>query len=142
VVCWPFVLGCVAHLRPDRLVVRRVAGPRLQHAQVEVEAVHLGTHEFVIDALFFWPGGRVERGQPRLVDTQFCLLASERGGGVIGRAVAQRRTFECLPFAEETDEILVGARGIRGCGQQKRRRQQQSGRSAIQDGVQHRLTCT
>ena len=54
----PFVRRRVALLRPDRLVERRIARPRLQHAQIEIEPVHLGPDERVVDVLLDRPCAR------------------------------------------------------------------------------------
>jgi hypothetical protein len=59
----PLMRGRVALRSPDRHVVRRVAHPRLQHAHVEVEAVHLGAHDLIVNLLRNGPRAGLDCGQ-------------------------------------------------------------------------------
>ena len=55
---WP---GTSLRYSPDRVVKRRVARPGLQHAVVEIVAVHLGAHEMPVDLLRNRPVRNIER---------------------------------------------------------------------------------
>src|SRR5262249_29146253 len=61
------VLRYVALLGPDARVERRVARPRLQHAQVEVHSVQLGPEQPVVDALSVGPALRIDGVEAALV---------------------------------------------------------------------------
>jgi len=58
------VRGDVAHLGEDGLVEARIARPRLQYAEEEVEAVQLRLDEPIITALGRAPAGSVDGFQP------------------------------------------------------------------------------
>ena len=101
------VRGRVALLVPDALVEGRVARPGLEHARVEVEAVHLGAHERLVDACLDRPGARVDRLEAAAEALQVLQAPRKGRGGVVGRAVAQRRPFEGAPLLEELHERVI-----------------------------------
>ena len=107
----PFVRRRVALRRPDRSVEGRIALPRLEHAQIEVETVHLGAQQLVVDLLRDRPRVGFDRLQARLIGLELCVLASERCRRVVRRAFAQRRPLEGAPLGEQRRQILVAAVG-------------------------------
>ena len=50
-----FVLGDVAVLAIDIRIEGRIARPRFQHAELEIHAVHFGSHELLIAELRYGP---------------------------------------------------------------------------------------
>jgi hypothetical protein len=109
-----FVRGRVALRRPDLGVERRIALPRLEDAQVEVEAVHLGAQQVIVDLLRDRPRLRLDRLQPGLISLQLRVLAGKRRRRVVRRALAQRGPLELAPLGEQRGQILIAA--LRGCG--------------------------
>ena len=95
-----FVRGRVALLGPDALVEGRIARPGLEHARVEVEAVHLGAHERLVDLGIDGPSARIDRLQAAAEALQVLQAAREGRGGVVGGAVEQGRPFESAPLLE------------------------------------------
>jgi hypothetical protein len=117
--------GRVGLRREHDRVEARVARPGPQHALVEVEPVHLGAHDPVVDLLRDRPAGDVDRSQPRLERRQRAPLLFHGGGRVIRHPVPERGPLELAPFLEQRHEVVVTARGarLRGERQQQRRKE-------------------
>ena len=73
----PLVRGRVALVGPQRLVVRGIARPRAQHAQIEVEPVHQRADERVIDLLLDRPALRID-ALPAVTGTSSASPAARR----------------------------------------------------------------
>ena len=116
----------VAFLADDGGVEGRIAGPRPQHAQVEIETVHLGGDELAIDLLADAPGPVVERRQPGLEVFQRCGFGRHRRRAVIGRTVLDHRRGELPPLRRQRHQVLSAATGrpARHCRQTEGERQQ------------------
>ena len=63
--------------REHRDVERRIVRPGPQHAMIEVEPVHLGADDVVVDLLRNRPAARIDRGQPRVAG-ELALLRRHR----------------------------------------------------------------
>ena len=121
------VRGRVALLGPDALVESRVAGPGLEHARVEIEAVHLGAHERLVHPGFDRPGTRVDGLEAGPEALQLLQSAREGGGRVVRCAVAQGGLFEGAPLLKQFDErVMTGRSGLRG-GECRWRSERQDG---------------
>jgi len=106
-----FVRRGVARLRPDRGVVGRVAGPRLEHPHVEVETVHLRAHDLEVHPLFDRPAARRARSalgeglQPRAIAASSAcrrakvaaVKSGARRAARVSRTPASRRTAPRAP---------------------------------------------
>ena len=116
----PLPRRLIALVEKDRDVERRVVRPRLQHAMIEVEPVHLRADDVVVDLLRNRPGARIDRGQPIHVAGEITTLRRHRRCRVVRHAVHALRLLECSPVSEEREHVLV-ARAPRGSGRGRRR---------------------
>ena len=116
VVSRPLVRRGIALIGPDRCIEGGVARPGLEHADVEVESVHLGPHQVVVDLVPYRPATRVDRGQPALIGRQLLVLLHHCRGGVVRCALQQRRPLEGSPLPEERDQCCMAGTCFRSHG--------------------------
>ena len=110
-----FVRRNVALVGPDRLIVGRVADPWLEHAVIEIEAVHLRANDVPVHLLLDGPAADVDGIQPFEIVRQFLVCGVEAFGRVIGRTIPHWRAFEFAPFFKQLDKRIVRIRrGILG----------------------------
>ena len=109
---------------------------------VEVEPVHLGADQVVVDLLGDRPLRDVDCLESALVVLQALPLGFHRLGRVVGHAVHDGRFLEDAELLEELQQVVVGTgRGFfggwrrRGAGD--RQREQESERSEAESGVPH-----
>ena len=76
---------------------------------VEVEAVHLRTHDVPVDLMSNRPPARIDGRETPLIGRQLALLRGHCRGGVIGNAVRQVRLLKGAPVGEQRNQILVAA---------------------------------
>ena len=93
-------------------VERRVARPRVHHPMVEIEAVHLGLDQPVVDLLGDRPRRVVDGGQPRLEAREAPALLVHGGARVVGDALDDLRPLECAPLLEQPHERVVVGRSV------------------------------
>jgi hypothetical protein len=137
------LVGRRVALLGDRVGVEgRVARPGREHAQVEVEAVHLREHELAVDPLGRRECFRVDRVEPRAERVELRSLARERLGRVVRDAVLDRRPLGLAPLAEERDERGPGAGRLccRGRGRPPGGASDEAGREAASHGASWRAS--
>jgi len=82
---------------------------------VEVESVHLGPDQVMVDLVRDRPLRDVDPGEPALVVLQALPLGFHRLGGVVRHAVDDLRFLEDAELLEELEQVVVGSgRGIFG----------------------------
>ena len=82
---------------------------------VEVESVHLGPDQVVVDLVGDRPVVDFDRGQPRLVVLEPLALPLHRLGRVVGQAAHDLGLLEGAELLEELEQVGVGAgRGLLG----------------------------
>ena len=80
---------------------------------VEVEPVHLGADQVMVDLLGDGPVVDLDRGQPRLVVLEALALPLHRLGRVVGHAAHDLGLLEDAEVLEELQQVGVGAgRGV------------------------------
>ena len=77
---------------------------------VEVEPVHLGADDVVVDLLANRPAPDVHRGEAFLETPEPLVPRPHRGRAVVGDSVAFGRHDELAEFLEQTEEFLVSRR--------------------------------
>ena len=102
-----FARRLIAFVTVDRDVERRVVRPRLEHAVIEIEAVHLGTDDGGIDLLVDRPCVGRNRIQPCLPTWKFRSLTLHRCGAVVGDSVLHGGCLKGTPFLEEAHQAGV-----------------------------------
>ena len=106
----PLVGGHIALGGEDRDVEARVPGPWPPNPVIEVEPVHLGTHQMPVDLLGDRPALGRERIQPGAPGGQLGVLAGHGLRAVVRDSVPELGRLEVPPLLEERDEVGVGAR--------------------------------
>ena len=115
----------------------RVPGPGPGHTVVEVEPVHLGADEVVIDLVGDRPVGDLDCREPALVVLQALPLPLHRVGGVVGHAAVDLGLLEDAELLEELQQVVVCAgRGVLGGGGRRAAgdRQREQGGQREQEG--------
>jgi hypothetical protein len=74
---------------------------------VELEPVHLGPDDLVVDAPFDGPALRVDRGEAVLEGFDPALLRGHGRGRIVGHAVDDPRLLELAELLPEGEEIFV-----------------------------------
>ena len=65
VVCRTFMRRNIAARHPDGLIKGRITSPRLEHAMIEIEAIHFSTNDVPINLLLDRPAGWIQGIEPR-----------------------------------------------------------------------------
>ncbi len=98
-------------LKVDHDIEGWIAGPRTQHAVVEVHGVHLGEDHHVVDSLGNRPARRVDHSETRHESPKPLVLLVHRGGRIVWNTVADLGNAECAELLVQAHEIRVRAAG-------------------------------
>ena len=100
----------VALLGPDTHVIGGVARPGLEHAGIEVEAVHFCAYERLVDLRLERPAAAVDGFEPAAPGRELMQAPGGGRGRVVRSAVLQGRVLEGAPFLEQLYESVITRR--------------------------------
>ena len=95
-----FARRLVAFVGEHGDVEGRVVLPRLEHAMIELEPVHFGADDMIVDLRRDRPSGRIDRLEAPLIRRELRLLRGHRGGAIVVHTGHALRWLKCAPVLE------------------------------------------